>query len=465
MTTNFTAIADYIQDATNLVVLSTNSSSTDNGQVLIDTFAVYGTTLLFAFLLFCWVRLKYPNAYNIRKQDYNNTDENNYIHDNHTDWRRFSANCTGTSPRLAEDQHGFLAWAWKVFQITDDDFVEENGLDAACLVRICAMGYRFTMTGVFVSIWLLPIYATAGGTFDNPSAEDKLVEITTGNVPDDSPQLIATTVATYIVFGHAMYVILKEMEWFTTLRHQYLMQPKPKNYTVYVRNIPKEFRSNRGLKGFFEKSLRGAAVQQSHICLRINKLRKKVKQRDNIIEQLEHVVAVEDLTGERPRHVPDLMIPKMNVTHKTDVDSIDYYADRLNALNAEITILIDALQEKASNEPAQEQFDSERQGLLRESFTTASVHPESDQDKDGACIGTECIQETVMDSDAARMTMDATEMVTKAATGAVKLVLQEEDGEMFSAGFLVFGTLSITHAALQMVHHGESMARLLLPDL
>jgi Late exocytosis, associated with Golgi transport/Cytosolic domain of 10TM putative phosphate transporter len=451
---NATAVGQvhWFEDATNAVSFSTSATSSNEGQVLKDTFAVYGSVLVFAFLLFCWARLKYPDAYNIRKQDYKNSDENNSINDNHTDWRRFSATSPAI-PRLAEDQHGFFAWVWKIFQIKDDDFVEENGLDAVCMVRICAMGFRFTMTGVFVSIWLLPIYSTAGGTFDNPSAEDKLVYITTGNVPDDSPQLIATTVATYIVFGHAMYVILKQMEWFTAMRHQYLMRARPKNYAVYVRNIPKEFQSNSGLKGFFEKSLRGAAVQQSHICLRINNLRKKVQQRDNIIEKLEHAVAVEDLSGERPTHVPDLVIPKMNLLQKAEVDSIDYYADRLKALNAEITTLIDALQEKASNDPVEDQFYSERQSLLQESFTTSSLHPESDQRK--PMVSTECIQDAVIDCDAARMTVEATELVTKAATGAVRLVLPEEDGEIFSAGFLVFGTLSITHAALQMVHHGE----------
>ena len=438
----------WIEDATKL---PPDAHLQNNGQILRNTFAVYGTAFVIFFLLFCWVRLKYPGAYNIRKQDYTNCHTNDdKIDDNHDKGYRFTTN---SRPRLAEDQHGCCAWLWKLFQIPDDDFVEENGLDAACLVRICAIGYRFASTGVFVAIWLLPVYSTAGGTFDRPSAEDKVEGITTGNVPDNSPQLIATIVATYVVFGHAIYVILKQMEWYTMMRHRYLMLPMVKNYAVYVRNIPKEFRSNDGVKGFFEKSLRGAAVQESHICLRIKNLTTKVHQRDTIIEKLEHDVALEELTGKRPRHMPDLVIPKVNLLHKNEVDSIDYYAHRLKALNADIAARIDELQEKASSEATEDQFDSESQSLLRESFATANVSPESNHNK--AAVSAECIQDAVIDSDAAQMTVEATALVAKAASGAVKLILPEEDGERFSAGFVVFGTLSITHAALQMVHHGE----------
>lgn len=115
-----------------------------------------------------------------------------------------------------------------------------------------------------------------------------------------SPRLIATAVASYFVFGHAMYVILQEMEWFTRMRHRFLMQKKVRNYSVYIRNIPQDWRSNRGLKNFFEKSIKGITVLESHIRLSTQNLKAKVGKRDEIIGHLERAVAMEDEFGVRP---------------------------------------------------------------------------------------------------------------------------------------------------------------------
>jgi hypothetical protein len=42
------------------------AASYNDGSVLRDTFTVYGSILLVIFFAFCWLRRKYPRAYNVR---------------------------------------------------------------------------------------------------------------------------------------------------------------------------------------------------------------------------------------------------------------------------------------------------------------------------------------------------------------------------------------------------------------
>ncbi|CAB9519234.1 CSC1-like protein ERD4 [Seminavis robusta] len=455
------SLIDLIKNATTIETLSTNSTNPNDSEVLRDTFAVYGSAMVVAFLTFCWARLRYPDAYNIRQTDCysvgNDADENTARTDRRSK-NEVSTTTDDDGPKdmqcLAKSQHGFFSWTWKLFQIDDKQFVEQNGLDAMCLVRICNMGFRLTLTGIFVSIWLMPVYSTArGGTLDDTMVEDKILEITTGHIPNDSPRFIATTVATYVVFGHAMYLILKEMQWFTNLRHSFLQQQKARNFAVYIRNIPEEWRSNRGIKDFFEKSLRGIHVQEASICLGTRNLRRKVAERDTIIDKLERAVAEQEVNGERPQHVEDTILPGVNllINNNDKVDSIDFYTKQLKTMNADIAACIDALHERANVEPVEDKFDSDVADEA--SWVRGSAITEQEQDSllERFKDQTKCVQEAVIGPPV----QEATELVTKAATEAVKLVFPNEDGEIFSAAFVVFGSLSTTHASLQMVHHEE----------
>ena len=55
---------------TNSTTNSTNSTIDiipNDGEVLRDTFIVYGSIFVVATLLFCWVRLKFPRPYTVRQ--------------------------------------------------------------------------------------------------------------------------------------------------------------------------------------------------------------------------------------------------------------------------------------------------------------------------------------------------------------------------------------------------------------
>jgi hypothetical protein len=115
---------------------SSNSTASDefnDSQVLRHTFLVYGSALLFIVLLFCWLRLKFPRAYNLRS---------GWIEALKSSSEGTTTTSTPCPSLLAQDQHKFFSWNWKLYVITDDELLNECGMDALCLVRIMQMGYR-----------------------------------------------------------------------------------------------------------------------------------------------------------------------------------------------------------------------------------------------------------------------------------------------------------------------------------
>jgi hypothetical protein len=54
-------------NSTNDIDDSSGSGTMSDGEVLRTTFTIYGSILLIAFLMFCWLRKQYPRAYTIRR--------------------------------------------------------------------------------------------------------------------------------------------------------------------------------------------------------------------------------------------------------------------------------------------------------------------------------------------------------------------------------------------------------------
>jgi hypothetical protein len=71
----------------------------------------------------------------------------------------------------------------------------------------------FAMLNAF---WLLPLYATADSEDDT---EDRITSLSVANVPAGSNRLIGAAIASYLIFGYAMYSVLGELEWFTMVRN------------------------------------------------------------------------------------------------------------------------------------------------------------------------------------------------------------------------------------------------------
>lgn len=175
---------------------------------LANSLRIYGGLFVVVMLVFCWLRKKFPRAYNVR----------GWVDELRTP--------------LADEQYGFCDWIWKLNSIEEKVMMDECGMDALCFIRVLDFGFRVASVGVLNSIWLMLVYRTAEKTEATEFITSAVVSLSTANVPAGSPRLIATVVAAYIIFGFTMYSILKEFEWFIKFRHAFLCKRLARNYSV-----------------------------------------------------------------------------------------------------------------------------------------------------------------------------------------------------------------------------------------
>jgi Calcium-dependent channel, 7TM region, putative phosphate/Late exocytosis, associated with Golgi transport/Cytosolic domain of 10TM putative phosphate transporter len=270
--------------------------------VIKDTFRVYGTSFAAMLLLFIVLRKRNPKLFSIRQ------------------W----------SPKirceLAQQDFGFISWIWKVYSPTEEDILDQCGMDALCFLRVLRFGIKLSCVGIFNSIWLLPMYATAKTSRETVRIDDPVEEMTTSNLPSLSPRFIGTVLGAYIVFLYSMFLILHEYEWFTKWRHVFLSKRTPRNYAIYVSGIPKEYRSSKLLLEYFRSCFPHDMVLEAHLALDIPNLCKQVAHRVTVVAKLEHSMAIKQIYGQSPTHI--------NIKGK--VDSVSSYTKELRHLNNSI---------------------------------------------------------------------------------------------------------------------------------
>ena len=196
--------------------------------ILRDSLRIYGSIFLVGFIVYSYLRKRIPRTFAVRQ------------------W------VPEIITPLAQDQFGYVSWLWNVYSFSEDELLATIGLDAICFLRVLNMGFRLSCVGAFNSVWLIPVYAT-GGT-ENTEAQDDPVRGATINIlPNGSNRFGATVIAAYIFFGYAMYVILREFRWFIAQRHTWLTRVNVRNYTILIRNIPEELRSDQLLKEHYQR--------------------------------------------------------------------------------------------------------------------------------------------------------------------------------------------------------------------
>ena len=93
----------------------------NEGRVLRDTAILYGSLMILILVAFGCVRKRYPKAFNIR----------NWVEELQTP--------------LAQQQYGgfFFSWLWHIYSdVSEEQILNECGMDAVCFVRLLQMGFR-----------------------------------------------------------------------------------------------------------------------------------------------------------------------------------------------------------------------------------------------------------------------------------------------------------------------------------
>mmetsp|Transcript_20895 Transcript_20895/g.31647 ORF Transcript_20895/g.31647 Transcript_20895/m.31647 type:complete len:914 (+) Transcript_20895:35-2776(+) len=326
-------------------------------EVISTSLSLYGTIFVVCFVLFLFGRWKYPQGYLILR----NKDEH-----------------TG----LSQNIFGPLSWIYHVFQVDDEEILQDCGMDAIVFLRTLRFGMRIAAISVLQGVYLFPVYAASGGDLD------QLESVTLANIPQGGAGLLAATVACYIVYTFALYLLYKELMWYTEHRHLLLKQPRVENYTVHVKFIPTEWQSNQALVEYFTSIFGYDAIFEAQIAYQIPILEKAVADRDVLcgtedkIGKLEHALNVYQVKGVRPKH-PKMIVSDVTLSGEENrngkkkcgckcrpptemVDSIDEYTAELENLNETITSTIHNIETKTSNN-GEESFRGDLEAAIERS--------------------------------------------------------------------------------------------------
>eukprot|EP00588_Corethron_pennatum_P006430 CAMPEP_0194286570 /NCGR_PEP_ID=MMETSP0169-20130528/32792_1 /TAXON_ID=218684 /ORGANISM="Corethron pennatum, Strain L29A3" /LENGTH=899 /DNA_ID=CAMNT_0039033047 /DNA_START=142 /DNA_END=2838 /DNA_ORIENTATION=+ len=307
-------------------------------EILETTFGTYGVFFLASFVIFLFLRNRFLQAYN--------------VNDSVEEYR------TPISARF----HGPLSWMWNVFLVSDEEIFNHCGMDAIVFIRSLRYGRKVAYAGMFTSVFLLPLYfwsysSSSSSYAGSQNTTDLLDMLTLGVVHNEigelEPVFAAPVLAAYIVFGYALYLLLDEFAWYTKYRHRHLAKALPNNYTVYVKHIPPNMRSDKSLLAYFSAVFPSGDVVDARVALATPKLDRLVAERKVVVDKLEHAINVYNLKNVRPQHMP--IVPKTPPTSIADsirnVDSIDTYTSELAKLNISITKGIENVEKLSGDNP------------------------------------------------------------------------------------------------------------------
>lgn len=285
--------------------------SSNDSSIIKETFRVYGSLYLFFFLMFCYVRPKFPKYYNIRS----------WVPELKCD--------------LAVNQtYGVISWCWQVLSVPDDDLLKSCGMDALCFIRCLRFGAKLSLLGSVMASWLIPLYWTAEESEETKHLTDKFVLMSIASLPIKSPRFVGPVVAMYFIILYSMHLITKELKWFCCMRHKFLSQRVPRNYACYVSGIPSEYRSSYKLADYFQQNSGKASVLEAHVAMDIPLLEAKVARREKVVKKLEHAIALERKKGVTLTHVSLKLQDGINAIKKEN--TVDALRKELDSLNRKI---------------------------------------------------------------------------------------------------------------------------------
>jgi hypothetical protein len=273
-----------------------------------------------------------------------------------------------------------------------------------------------------------------------------------------------------------MYAILQEFIWFSRYRHSFLSKKMPRNFAIYVQCIPPEYQTNQKLLQFFQQtSTTPDAVLDAHLAIQTPNLQKKVLLRQQEAARLEHAINLEDVQG---------IVPNSGRILRSSSSLTQDLTRKVTTLNQEISEAIDQIQRQAQGLPVVVEEDILPTRTLRESDSyihrninyggTDERSKLSGMSLSVDTTGTESLQRsTRIGSERTRVAVgDASAYVSSgirnslhtaasAATSAANMarsLLERQDGQPYSAGFVTFTSLRAVQAAKQTVQYAEPFA-------
>ncbi|KAI8330473.1 hypothetical protein BC941DRAFT_440604 [Chlamydoabsidia padenii] len=227
---------------------------------------------LVCFLLFCYLRVRWPSMY---------------------------------APRLNMKKHApkqlsssFFGWILSVLRTPNAEVLEKVGLDAVVMLQFLLMAAKlFALCGFFGTVVLYPISRMGGDLLNSTNPNHNSTDNTTAYYYLDDPSTTAPTSNSFLwIYLFFTYFFCLATFYFTFLNYRDYVRIRQEfmlrigksipSRTVLVTGIPPSLRSDKRLADYFEK-LGVGVVDSVHIIRHVDRLMDFIKQRAIYLRQLE----------------------------------------------------------------------------------------------------------------------------------------------------------------------------------
>ncbi|KAI8344019.1 hypothetical protein BC941DRAFT_497389 [Chlamydoabsidia padenii] len=241
------------------------SSAKQNQSGLTTQLIICGSIGLLCFLLFCFLRTRWPIIFAPRKS------------------------MKRRKPPSLPDT--FFGWILPLLRISKTEMLDKVGLDAVIMLDFIVMGIKiFSLCSFFGVVVLIPISTTTGNFTDPLLNPVDHLSITVVN--ESSPYLIAYLVFTYFFTIITWFFLQQNYHSYVYMRARYLLQLSNSLVcrSVIVTGLPEELRTDEALANYFE-NLGVGVVVSCHVVRHVKKLGHILRQRARTLDKLEEAYA------------------------------------------------------------------------------------------------------------------------------------------------------------------------------
>lgn len=242
-----------------------------------------------------------------------------------------------------------FAWMLHVRRVSDDELLERCGLDTLSFLRFLRLGQKVALLAVTLSAVLLPLYATAAPPSIARADADPLERINMSNLREQDRRLWAPTVASYVLSGFTLFLLLKEYEHYVARRHELLGRAEAPQYSILVDELPLKLRTRKTLEEYMQRIFPNT-LRSVYVAVECSRLEQYVAERERTRNALERALALREKDdGERPQHreggswLRFLLCCRPGCRGST-VDSINFYHEQLMKLNEKVAREINSIE-------------------------------------------------------------------------------------------------------------------------
>eukprot|EP00903_Cladosiphon_okamuranus_P008738 g8370.t1 len=228
---------------------------------------------------------------------------------------------------------GFLSWIMPLMAFPEDDILTYAGFDAAIFLRFYAVAFKvFALFAPYGLLVLIPvnIYEKNSADERHESNINTFNRLSMSNIQHYDSRMWLHALGIYLLSALAMYFLVVEYRYYTNLRHRFLRRKSAHLRTIVVQGVPREMRSDSKLFTYFN-TLYPEEVVNVHIPQNLSVLRRLIRERQAVLENLGRGLAEKGVRGEEQYHYTGGWCSR-----RTRVNTVGFCSTQLDRLNLAI---------------------------------------------------------------------------------------------------------------------------------